>query len=459
MSLTYRSAIDQLLSLADFERKWRAAQPPGFHLKRTGRLLSAVGDPHLSIPTVHVAGSKGKGSTAAMISAALSAGGHRTGLYSSPSIHRITERIRVDMRPIDEHDFAGLVERLWPLVKDLESDSELGPPSVFELQTVMAFVHFADTQTDIAVIEVGLGGRLDSTNVVQPAVSVITPISLDHTSVLGNAIELIAAEKAGIIKQGTPVVVSRQVAAARQVIDESAALLAAPVVDASKSVQLVSADPRGVGPQKFTVIGSLGTYDLSLRMLGEHQIDNARSAIATLECLSEVGFRVTPEAVGTGLAGMDWPARGQIVETRPNLIVADGAHNADSALALLALIRRHFPGISGTVLILGATRGHDCAATARALAPLSPRIVVTQSRHPKAVAPDDLAATLADDNIYPVAITNDTDGALAVAREIAGDGDLIVASGTLFVAAEVIERVCGIEPELYPDLRAPVPTG
>ncbi|MCZ6539355.1 MAG: Mur ligase family protein, partial [Chloroflexi bacterium] len=236
MTLSYREAITQLLSLADFERKFRAGDPPDFHLKRIERLLGYIGNPHVDQKYVHVAGTKGKGSTSAMIAWSLAAGGYTTGLFTSPSLHRITERIRINGHPISEHDFARLVEKLWPAVARITADGDIGVVSVFELETAMAFQHFAEEKTDISVIEVGLGGRLDSTNIITPLVSVITPISLDHVAVLGDTIEKIAAEKAGIIKPGVPVVSSPQDPTALAVIRSAAGSAGSELIESGEAI-------------------------------------------------------------------------------------------------------------------------------------------------------------------------------------------------------------------------------
>ena len=190
----YQTAVSRLLSLADFERKLRVNDSPDFHLKRIERLLGYLGNPHLDQKYVHVAGSKGKGSTSAMIAWALAENGYKTGLFTSPSIHRITERFRINGKSIAENEFTDLVNNLWSAVERVTADGDIGVVSVFELETAMAFCHCANSNTDIGVIEVGLGGRLDSTNIITPLVSVITPISLDHVAVLGDTIELIASE-------------------------------------------------------------------------------------------------------------------------------------------------------------------------------------------------------------------------------------------------------------------------
>ena len=451
--MDYRSAIDRLLTLTDFERKSRAGEPPDFHLRRMELLLASLGDPHLATPVVHVAGSKGKGSTCAMITAALSANGLRTGLYTSPHLHRFTERIRVDGAPVDEHVFAGLIEQLWPDVTAIEERGDLGKVSVFEMLTAMAFVHFRDISADCAVIEVGLGGRLDATNLVQPEVSVITPVGLDHVAVLGDTVEKIAAEKAGIIKPGVPVVSSPQHPDAARVIRQTAADAGSRLIEARSAVTVGDVVLDGCKTQRVRFESEHGIYDVELPLLGEHQVENARTAIAAIETLDS--FDPKADCVSAGLSRVDWPARAQVVDSGPPVVMADGAHNEDAGRALYSTLRRHFEAYDDIVLVVGGTTGHDMTAVVTELAALGPRVVITKSRHPKAVEPADFAAALRRDNVPVAAVTGDVASALETAHGMAGPGTLIVATGSLFVAAEVIEHVQGIEPELYPDLRGP----
>ncbi|MDA1280520.1 MAG: bifunctional folylpolyglutamate synthase/dihydrofolate synthase [Chloroflexi bacterium] len=453
MALTYTAAISQLLSLADFERKSRASDPPEFHLRRIERLLGYLGNPHLGQRFVHVAGSKGKGSTSAMIAWCLSAGGYKTGLFSSPSIHRITERIRINCQPVAEQDFARLVEDLWSAVEQVTADGDIGIVSVFELQTAMAFCHFAEVNTDISVIEVGLGGRLDSTNIITPLVSVITPISLDHVSILGDTIAKIAAEKAGIIKLGVPVVTSRQDPEALEVIRSTAEATHSTLIKSIESVNLLSRTDWGLDGTKLEIELDGASFDVRLRLLGSHQEDNARTAIATLAQLGKQGLPVNFDAINVGISSVDWPARTQLVSSRPNPIFVDGAHNDASGRALLKTITKLFPGRAGVILIVGSVRGHDPSAVARELASLEPRVIVTESRHPKSLTGKELADALGAGKIVVNAITTSTHQALDMARALANDGDLIVATGSLFVAAEIIEIEKGIAPEFYPDIK------
>jgi dihydrofolate synthase/folylpolyglutamate synthase len=454
MPLTYEQAVAQLLSLADFERKSRLSDPPTFHLKRTLLLLEALGNPHLKVPAIHVAGTKGKGSTCAMVASALTACGYRTGMFISPHLHRITERISVNTEPVSPEKFADLDERIWPIATEIGERGDSGIVSVFEFQTVMAFLHFAEIEAEAAVIEVGLGGRLDSTNVVQPEVSVITPIGLDHVAILGNTIAAIAGEKAGIIKPGVPVATSLQPAEAMEVIARKARENNAPLTKA-ESIAILLDSPCGHGPQHIRLRGELGEYDIRLPLLGRHQVNNARTAVAALERFAAAGHELDTHLIAAGISSVSWPARVQLLDAGPPLLIADGAHNADSAIALRAAVERHFGRAESPVLILGATGGHDNLAVARAFEDLSPRVVVTTSRHPKAIAPQEFASALEEARICVSGVSESTREALELARRLAGPSGAIIATGSLFVAAEVIEEVMGMEPEVYPDMRGP----
>lgn len=452
MPSIYQQSITRLLSLADFERKARADESPDFHIRRTEMLLAELGNPHLQVPAVHVAGSKGKGSTCAMIAAGLTANGLRTGMFISPHLHRMTERFTVDGTPISESEFVSLFERIWPIAEKIRERGDSGMVSVFEFQTAMAFLHFADVKADAMVIEVGLGGRLDSTNVLQPVVSVITPVGFDHIAVLGDTLAKIAAEKAGIIKPGVPVVVARQEPEAAEVISETAIRLAAPLTESS-SLSLVSVDTNGAGPQLLKLCSAHDEYDIQLPLLGEHQLVNVATAVAALEVFSENTCLLSADSIARGISLVKWPGRVQLIEQGPPRLIVDGAHNHDSAVALRATVSRHLGLPENPVLILGATGGHDPVAVARSFSDLGPRVIVTRSRHPKAVEPYDFADALKQDKITVLAVTESTHDALETARRIADEDTVIIAAGSLFVAAEVIEAVSGIEPEIYQDLR------
>jgi dihydrofolate synthase/folylpolyglutamate synthase len=451
----YQSAVERLLTLADFERKSRAGEPPDFHLRRMETLLALMGDPHLATPTVHVAGTKGKGSTCAMVASVLTGHGVRTGLYTSPHLHTFRERIQVDRRPIDEADFAGLVDDLWPHIERVAGMGDRGTVTVFELLTAMAFEHFRRLGCGFQVIEVGLGGRLDATNLVNPAVAVITPVSLDHVAVLGDTVPKIAAEKAGIIKTEAPAVTGRQTPEAMDVIMARAAETGSPLVDAMRATELTRGPELAGTRQRFTVATNLARYATDLPLLGMHQADNARTAIATVEVLAgrRAALTLRTEAVERGLSDTVWPARFQVLNDRGPALVVDGAHNGDSGEALRATVEQVFPRRGKLIVIYGATRGHDAVGAARCLAPLKPVMIATRTRHPKAVDPVELAIALRGLDLEVAAIAPDTAAACQAARSMAEPDDLILGTGSLFVAAEVIETVRGIEPELYPTLK------
>jgi dihydrofolate synthase/folylpolyglutamate synthase len=451
----YKAAVTQLLSLADFERKSRANDPPDFHLKRIERLLKYLGNPHLDQKYVHVAGSKGKGSTAAMIAWALAANGYKTGLFTSPSIHRITERFRINGTPISEQDFTNLVNDLWPAVEKVSADADIGIVSVFELETAMAFVHFANSNADISVIEVGLGGRLDSTNIITPLVSVITPISLDHTTVLGDTIEQIASEKAGIIKQGIPVITAPQAPSARHVIRARASQTNSEFIPAESTVAVTRLTGLGLNGTEVDLKIDREPITAHIRLLGKHQLDNARTALAALDRLNAAGIPTDLEKSAHGISGVEWPARNQLVTAKPIPIFVDGAHNDASARALRESIETLFPDRNEVIVILGSVRGHDPAIIARELEPLNPKIITTESRHPKSLTNSELATALGEGKIDVRVSTANTHEALEHAKRMANNGDLILGTGSLFIAAEIVEIEHGIEPELYPDIKLP----
>lgn len=388
-----------------------------------------------------------------MIAWSLAANGYRTGLFTSPSIHRITERFRINGKPISEDDFALSVDNLWHSVERVTADGDIGIVSVFEFETAMAFHHFTEKQTDINVIEVGLGGRLDSTNIIKPLVSVITPISLDHIAVLGDSIDQIALEKAGIIKSGVPIVTSIQPPEAFNVIKSRAKAISSRLIESERTVEILELADHGLEGVDVRFESNGVILEVHIPLLGEHQIENARTAIATLFELDRTSVPISPTGIAYGIGNVEWPARNQLVQKGSIPIFADGAHNDASARALCKSIWKLFPKRRGVVLILGAVRGHDPAVVARELAKLEPKIIVTKSRHPKSMSNSELADVLRESNITISASTSNVGEALNRARKLAKKGDVILATGSLFVAAEIIELEHGIEPELYPDIK------
>lgn len=445
------------MTLPDFEKKSRAQDPPDFHLKRMQLLMESCGNPQDAVPAIHIAGSKGKGSTAAMITSILAAAGHTVGLYTSPSLHAARERIRVGLEPIAEDTFADLVDELWPHVVGVSESGEAGKVSYFEIMTAMAWVHFAAIGADFQVIEVGLGGRLDATNLLNPLVSVITPIGLDHVAVLGNTIPEIAAEKGGIIKPDTPVVIGRQPDAAMATLSTIAHSRGAPLtnaIDATQTHQLP--DSNGATPTTELSAASGATYHFALPLFGRHQIDNARVAVTAAEALPAAS-RPPVDAIERGLTTVKWPARAEIIPTPDNAptILVDGAHSPDSASVLADVIADLNLPSDHCVVVFGGSGGHDFAQTAARLSNGNTKFIVTQSRHPKSVPPDEVAEALLRDNVQVVRVTANTKEALAAAKQLANKDDLIVATGSLAIAAEIRELELNIKPDYYPTLRLP----
>ena len=449
--MDYRESINQLLSLVDHERRQPVAprQKQIFDLGRMDSFLELLGNPHRSSPTIHVAGTKGKGSTAAFCDAVLAAAGYRTGFYSSPHLHSFCERIRLDTAPISQPRFASLVQELWPYQERIGRSAQLGEVSLFEFMTAMAFWRFSQDRVDFQTIEVGLGGRLDATNVVDPEVAVITPISVDHTGILGDSLEQIAAEKAGIIKSQIPVVIAPQPPQALEVIlskcrEQSAFPISLPA-DVSWSLEGHSIDG-----QSLRVRGRLGEYLLHIPLLGVHQLENASSALAALEILMEKGYAISQDAIKQGFATASWPCRMEVLSTWP-LLLADGAHNPYSMAVLLRSLPEYL-SYRRIVLIVGFSRDKQISEMVNLLAQQAATVYATRSRHPRSVPPNQLGEMFRNRGVASVAEIDTVDEALGLARQAAGPEDLILGTGSLFVAAELREAVLGIEPELYPDL-------
>ncbi len=439
--MNYRSALDYVLSFSDYERHPGAGYAERWDLRRMEELLERLGTPHLRRQTVHIAGSKGKGSTAAMIAAGTEAAGFKAGLYTSPHLHTMRERIKVSDRLITEDEFAQTVSRIKAAITE-QNEGRYGELSTFEILTALAFSYFEQKGCDFQVLETGLGGRLDATNVVpHPDVCVLTSISLDHTAVLGDTLAQIAAEKAGIIKRGTIVISAPQSSEAEAVIRSIAEEKGARLIVVGQEVTWHKTD-AGLSNQSLTVKGIQGEYALRIPLLGEHQLENAATAVGALEALG-----VGSEAIRQGLHKVDWPGRMQILSERP-LLIADGAHNGDSAAKLVRSIKEYFT-CEKSILILGTSADKNSAAIIAELAPFFDMVITTTSEHPRATDAKKLASQFRGVGTEAV-ITETVSQALEEARNRASSQDLICATGSLFLVAEVIEKVKGITGERYP---------
>lgn len=434
--MDYQQALDYIYSFIDYEKMPRPRDAANYDLRRMEELLGRLDNPHLKAKSVHIAGSKGKGSVATMMASVLTASGYTTGLFTSPHLHSFNERIRVDGELISEVELAGLVERLKPEVEAVNRKATYGQLTTFELMTALAFTYFELKGVDFQVIEVGLGGRLDATNVIHSEVCIITSISFDHTEVLGNTLAEIAAEKAGIIKPNSTVVASPHIDEVDRVIEQTCLVCRAELIRVGSDVtwQSLGFDSSR---QSLRVAGRLASYQLSIPLLGQHQLENAATAVAALEVLVERGFHISGDSITKGLAQVDWPGRLQVLNRRP-LILVDGAHNPDSARKLKQSLEQYFD-FDRAILIIGVSSDKDIAGIVTELASLFDKVIVTHSAHPRAMATAPIVAEFSGHGVEAQE-TDDIATALSLALTLAGEKDLICVTGSLFVVAEAIEQ-------------------
>ncbi|MBQ8619607.1 MAG: bifunctional folylpolyglutamate synthase/dihydrofolate synthase [Clostridia bacterium] len=389
-------------------------------------VMARLGNVHESVPMIHVAGTNGKGSTCAMIERALREAGYTTGLYTSPYIERYNERIRIDGKPIDGEKLANLVEQVWPVIEDCRKEGLC--ITEFELGTVLAFLAFAQEKVDIAIIEVGLGGRLDPTNIISPVVSVITNVGMDHMHFLGNTIREIAMEKAGIMKSGTPVVLGWQEENVRSVLLDAAGKLDIPALE--PKAERIRETGRGITFD--AALPNETIKDLSLSLIGRHQADNAMAALGALHVLKARGYdRITEDTIRRAFADVHWPGR---LEFFGNVIL-DGAHNEPGVKALCAYCDAWLER-EKTVLLTGMMEDKDVACMTAMLAPRARCVVATQPNVPRAMAAQKLADAFAAHGADAQAVA-DPKAALARARELAGKDGTVLCAGSLYLIGEI----------------------
>lgn len=459
MTSAYRAALDALYGRLNYER---AGMPPlgsgDLRIGRMRRLLRRLGDPHDALKIVHVAGTKGKGSTCAMIAAVQGAAGRRVGLATSPHLHRLEERFVVDGREVDEAGLVELHDAVRPAVEAFDREdphADARPLTFFEVTTAMTLLFFARRRVDLAVLEVGMGGRLDSTNAVRPLVSAITSISFDHVKQLGPTLAHIAAEKAGIIKRRGRVVSGVTDTEPRDAIRRVARQRRATLIelDSHFRVELEAPDhppdrPDNGRARVVTCRRDWGRLDLPLP--GRHQARNLAVALAALDELAEIdpALAVTIEQADHAFAGLTWPARVEVLGRDPWLII-DGAHNVASAEALADTLRHSFPAVPRT-LVFGTSKDKDLEGQLRALLPLFDRVVATRYvENPRAVPPNEIAETVERLSGLRTQIAHDPPAALESARRITPATGLICVTGSLFLAAESRAVLLGLEPA-YP---------
>lgn len=417
-----------------------------FKLDRMRRLLELLGNPHLGLPVVHVAGTKGKGSTSAAVAGILTAAGYRTGLYTSPHLEQVEERIAVDATQCTADEFGDLLCQVRPHVErlDRESPGQQGP-TFFEITTAMALLHFVQRRADAAVLEVGLGGRLDSTNVCQPRVCIITNISLDHTQLLGDTVEAIAREKGGIIKPGIPLVSGVLTPGPKDVIHEICQAQGAPLHELDRDFSYTYTAPQHaerkapVGRFDFRYHRSGQAYeyaDLPLRLLGRHQAANAALALGAIEELRQSGYVVRESAVRAGLDRLAWPARVELVRLHPAVVI-DAAHNVASIAALVETLRESLPARHRR-LLFGTTRDKDVPGMLRPLLDAFDDVVFTRYHHnPRAVPPEELASVAQELTGRRWPACDDPVQAWKNLRSRTAHDDLLCVTGSFFLAAEL----------------------
>jgi dihydrofolate synthase/folylpolyglutamate synthase len=444
------AALAFLLSRIDYER-WTTApyDDARFKLDRMRALLARLGRPDEGLPIVHVAGTKGKGSTAAMIAAALTAAGYRTGLFTSPHLERIEERVAIDGQPISAERFVDLTGELEAVAQALDRDAPDGQgPTYFELTSALAWLHFRRAGAQWGVLEVGMGGRLDCTNVCAPSVSVITSISFDHTKQLGHTLALIAREKAGIIKPGVPVVSGAVEAEPREVIRRVAAEQGSPLLELGRDFAFdYRASPDHAlapGEMDYRRPGDCAAdghrppdlENLRLGLLGRHQAANAALAIATLVELRRQGWNIPDEAIRRGLAAARSPARVELVGRRP-CVILDVAHNAASAKALAEALGERSTG-GKRILVLAVSRDKDAAGMLRALAPAFDRLIATKyTSNPRGLEAEELARLCVAAGLADVEVAPNPQAAWQRVRRLATPDDLVCLTGSFFLAGEM----------------------
>ncbi|MDF2840379.1 MAG: FolC bifunctional protein [Clostridia bacterium] len=415
------------------ENSMRFGCRPG--LARTANLLELLGNPHKNIKCIHIAGTNGKGSTLAMISNIMKHSGYQVGTYTSPHLYKITERMVINGNQISEEHFVKYANMVIDKMKTME-EQNMEVPTQFEMLTAMAFLYFEEMKVDAAVIEVGLGGMYDATNVIEAMLSVITSISYDHMDILGDTIEQIAAEKAGIIKKGATVVLYPQIyKEVEQVVEQ---------VCIEKSAKLIKVSPAQANPLEFDIMGQSFDFaygdkkieNLQVPLLGDHQIKNSTVAITAAIELSKLGFDISDESIRAGLATVEWPCRLSVISKEP-LIIIDGAHNEDGVNSLKDAINKYLTN-KKIILVLGMLGDKNYSYAVQELAPLAKRIIATEPISPRALKAEDMADMVKKYN-QEVEAEADIVTAIEKAKKSAGQEDVIIICGSLYLAGSAYE--------------------
>ncbi|MFC1509739.1 bifunctional folylpolyglutamate synthase/dihydrofolate synthase [Candidatus Omnitrophota bacterium] len=437
--MDYSSTLKYIDSFINFEKIPRYTYASSFNLERMRTFLKELGDPHYTLSVIHIAGSKGKGSTCSMIASILKEAGYSVGLYTSPHLLDVRERLRVLSRAsrgfgdaVTKKEFIDLFERIKPVAEEFKDHKELGRLSFFEILTAAAFLYFREKKVDFAVIETGLGGRLDATNTAKPFVSGITNISMEHADKLGDSLESIAREKAGIIKNNTKVISASQDKEVRDVIKEICSKKRADLYEVGRDVKYSILSSNEFG-QVFNVKGRDYSYkDLRLNLLGSHQVENATLAISITRSLD---LRVTEENIRDGLKNVSWPGRLQIIRKEPYVIL-DGAQNVASIKAALKSIKEIFR-YKRLISVFGISSDKDIEGVSRELDSASDIVILTRSENLRAKEPVKLKKNFSKADIE---VKDNLGLALDRALALTDREDLILITGSLYLVAEAIQK-------------------
>jgi dihydrofolate synthase/folylpolyglutamate synthase len=414
----YHQSLDYLYSLEKFGMI--------FGLTQVERILSAIGNPHREIQTIHIGGTNGKGSTAAMMSSILQKEGYRVGLYTSPHLTRFTERIKVNGEEIEEKEVAALTE--W-MKKEIETAGITPPFTFFDFTTAMALRYFNQKLVDLAILEVGLGGRLDSTNVVDPLISIITNIAKDHEAYLGKTILKIAKEKAGIIKKGRPLITAATQPQVLRLFLNICQEKGSPCFRIGKEFLYTRAEDEDFDYEGI----HRKLWGVHLNLKGAHQVINATTALGAMEVLEELGYRVSTEAMVDGLREVDWPGRLQMVSSSPR-VVLDGAHNPAGVLALKESLKKEFQ-YRHLILLVGIMKDKDIRSMLHLLAPMADTIILTQP-HTERATPPSLLKKAMGQNGKKAEIAEDLKEAIQRGLSLTRDEDLLCITGSLYTVGE-----------------------
>jgi dihydrofolate synthase/folylpolyglutamate synthase len=434
--MNYDGAVRYLLSLGRELAAPTQAAAAKFDLENTSVLAERLGRPDRAYPSAHIAGTNGKGSTAAFLESILRHAGFRTGLNTSPHLEKINERIRVSGEEISDAAFADVLTRIQSITEELLATGKLrAHPTYFECVTAMAFEYFAQQRVEFAIFEVGLGGRLDATNIVTPVVSIITRIDFDHENFLGHSLREIAGEKAGILKPAVPVVLAEQRAEAREVVLARAAELHSPVIDTIAAYRIESESTQdGCVRARVTEVCSGGTIDLAPSLPGRFQLQNALNAVAAAHQLRQRGFLISDQDVQQGIANTVWPGRIEKLQSHPEVYL-DGAHNPSAARELAAFWEENFADRK-IYLLYGALRDKAVDEVAGVLFPHAAEVIFTEPRTSRAISAAQLAE-IASHHATQSSVIADAEQALDYALAKAGPKDAVFVTGSLYLVGQL----------------------